>query len=141
MIILQKKFDIRQWVLVTSVEPLQVWFWKKPYLRFSSADYDPKNLHSKFAHLTNACVSEANPNAASKFKSKGKYKIKENMWHSKDFQFFLNNEYAKDGEDLWETKVVPQLKQGVYASILSVKEQLVHRDRSHTILGFDFMMD
>lgn len=42
LIILEKKFDIRQWVLVTSVEPLQVWFWKKPYFRFSSNDYDPK---------------------------------------------------------------------------------------------------
>lgn len=74
LIILQKKFDIRQWILITSVEPLTVWIWKKPYLRFSSADYDPSNLKSKFAHLTNATISETNPNKTSK--SKGKYTIK-----------------------------------------------------------------
>lgn len=62
LIILQKKFDIRQWVLITSVDPLTVWIWKRPYLRFSSNDYDPSNLHSKFAHLTNASISYTNPN-------------------------------------------------------------------------------
>jgi D-alanine-D-alanine ligase-like ATP-grasp enzyme len=36
---------------------------------------------------------------------------------------------------------VPQLKEGVIASILSVRDQLVHRDRSHTLLGYDFMVD
>jgi len=29
----------------------------------------------------------------------------------------------------------------VYSSILSVADQLQHRDRSHTILGYDFMVD
>jgi tubulin monoglycylase TTLL3/8 len=84
LIILQKKFDIRQWVLVSSVEPLRVWIWKKPYFRFSSNDYDPNNLRSKFAHLTNASISETNPNAC-KLKVKGQYAIKENMWHASDF--------------------------------------------------------
>lgn len=29
------------------------------------------------------------------------------MWHSEDFRDFLNNEYSKDGEDLWKNKIVP----------------------------------
>lgn len=44
------------------------------------------------------------------------------MWHSEDFRDFLNTEYSKGGEDLWKTKILPQLKKGVYASILSVKD-------------------
>ena len=40
MIIIGKKFDIRVWVLVTSVEPLTVWMYDAPYLRFTSEDYD-----------------------------------------------------------------------------------------------------
>lgn len=79
-------------------------------------------MHSKFSHLTNASISETNPNAASKFKAKGKYVIKENMWNTKNFCDFLSDEYAKEGEDLWETVIAPQIKKGVYASILSVKE-------------------
>ena len=40
LIIIGKKFDIRVWVLVTSVEPLTIWMFIKPYLRFTSEDYD-----------------------------------------------------------------------------------------------------
>jgi tubulin monoglycylase TTLL3/8 len=92
--IISKKFDIRQWVLITSVEPLRVWIWRKPYFRFSSNDYDPNNLKSKFAHLTNASISETNPNQASRLKAKDGYVIKENMWHAADFKQFVANEYG-----------------------------------------------
>ena len=34
-----KKFDIRLWVLVTSVNPLVVWYYSDYYLRFSSREY------------------------------------------------------------------------------------------------------
>jgi tubulin monoglycylase TTLL3/8 len=91
-------------VLISNVDPLRIWVWKKPYLRFSSNDYDPNNLRSKFAHLTNASISETNPDAASKLKKKGKYVIKENMWHAADFIDFISNEYA---DNLWEEKIWP----------------------------------
>lgn len=41
LIILGKKFDIRQWVLITSVRPLTIWLWMTPYLRFTAQDYNP----------------------------------------------------------------------------------------------------
>jgi hypothetical protein len=34
----------------------------------------------------------------------------------------MNNEFAKGSEDLWTTKIYPQLKRGVYYSLLSVVE-------------------
>jgi len=42
LIIKQKKFDIRQWVTVTSWKPkLEIWFYNVNYLRFTSDNYDP----------------------------------------------------------------------------------------------------
>jgi tubulin monoglycylase TTLL3/8 len=58
MIIQNRKFDIRQWVLVTSWNPLTIWFWNKPYLRFPAVEYDPKNLEDRFVHLTNNSVAK-----------------------------------------------------------------------------------
>ena len=83
LIILRKKFDIRQLVLVTSVEPLVIWMHTKPYLRFSASDYDASNLKNKFVHLTNISISKQYAGykpSMGKTKTKGKYKIKENMW-------------------------------------------------------------
>ena len=81
LIIIGKKFDMRLWVLVTSVEPLTVWMWTKPYLRFTSEDYNDKQLHNKYSHLTNATVNKGKM----QYKSKGKYKIKNNMWETENF--------------------------------------------------------
>lgn len=42
LIIERRKFDIRQWVVASSFNPLTVWFYDECYIRFSAADYDAK---------------------------------------------------------------------------------------------------
>jgi Tubulin-tyrosine ligase family len=39
LIIHHRKFDIRQWVLVTDWSPLCVWFYDTAYLRFAADDF------------------------------------------------------------------------------------------------------
>ena len=111
LIIIGKKFDMRVWILVTSVEPMRIWMFMRPYLRFTSEDYDPNQLKNKFMHLTNASISKYNLNAKQE-KSRGKYKILNNMWETENFQDFLINEYgqAEYGQDPLIEKVFPQIK-------------------------------
>jgi tubulin monoglycylase TTLL3/8 len=40
MIINRRKFDIRQWVLVTDFNPLTIWQYDAPYIRFSGENYN-----------------------------------------------------------------------------------------------------
>lgn len=94
MIIIGKKFDIRVWVLVTSIEPLIIFMFQKPYLRFTSEDYDPYKLHNKFTQLTNASISKENQNA-SQSKTRGKYKIQNNMWETENFSNYLKDKYSE----------------------------------------------
>ena len=65
LIINKRKFDIRQWVLVTDWNPLTVWIYSECYIRFALMDYDPKNK-IQFAHLTNNCLVKKYNNSAVK---------------------------------------------------------------------------
>lgn len=53
MIILGRKFDIRQWVVVTSWNPLKIFMYDECYVRFSPKEYDDSKLHDVHSHLTN----------------------------------------------------------------------------------------
>lgn len=61
----QRKFDLRQWVLVASWEPLTVWFYRGCYLRFCAEDYKPSNFDNIFCHLSNNSIAKK----SRKFKS------------------------------------------------------------------------
>ena len=42
------------------LEYLEIWFYTENYLRFTSDNYDPNQLHNKFANLTNATINKEN---------------------------------------------------------------------------------
>jgi len=50
------KFDIRQWVLVSSFAPLTVWFFEDCYLRFCCHKFTLADLADRFVHLANNSV-------------------------------------------------------------------------------------
>lgn len=99
MIILNKKFDIRQWVVVTSWNPIRIWMFDECYLRFTSDDYDPARLHNKFMHLTNNCIASQSKNFANS-------PIEGNMWSDKQFKDYLIQEYPND-PDTYTSKILP----------------------------------
>lgn len=57
-----KKFDMRQYVVVTSFNPLRVYFYHEGLARFATEEYsnDPKILKNKFVHLTNFSINKRN---------------------------------------------------------------------------------
>lgn len=50
------KFDIRQWVLVTSFEPLIVYCYSSSYLRLCGSSFDLDDIQDLFKHLTNFSI-------------------------------------------------------------------------------------
>ena len=80
LLILGRKFDIRQWVLVTSIDPLVAWRYSHYYLRFSSVEYtnDLSARDYRVAHLTNQSIQ----------KKSGEYgeAIEGNMWDREQFE-------------------------------------------------------
>lgn len=89
---MKRKFDIRQWVLITDFNPLTIWIYEECYLRFSAIDYDPKQVSNKFIHLTNNSIGAY-------YKDFDKSHIKGNMFFQDDFRNYLKD---LEGYDVFE---------------------------------------
>lgn len=94
LIVKNRKFDIRIWVLVTNLNPLTIWFWDKPYVRFPAANYNDENLKDRFIHLTNNSVA----------KNTKDHEIlgDGNMWYIDQLQDYLKEKY---GRDIWNDEI------------------------------------
>mmetsp|Transcript_5589 Transcript_5589/g.5104 ORF Transcript_5589/g.5104 Transcript_5589/m.5104 type:complete len:138 (+) Transcript_5589:303-716(+) len=92
LILVKKKFDIRQWVLVTDWNPLTVWIYQECYIRFSPIDYDPNKLNDKFMHLTNNSIVK-------KCQEFYESEIDGNMWSCEEFSDHLSELYG--GRDIF----------------------------------------
>ena len=58
LLIRKRKFDIRQWVLLTDFKPFRVWVYEECYVRFCAEEYTSQNLKDRKIHLTNNSVTK-----------------------------------------------------------------------------------
>ena len=79
---MKKKFDVRQWVMITDWNPLTIWIYKECYIRFSPIDYDITKFNDKYMHLTNNAI-------VSKCDEFYESEIEGNMWSCNEFSGHL----------------------------------------------------
>jgi tubulin monoglycylase TTLL3/8 len=131
LLIYGKKFDIRQWVLITSLRPLTIWLWDDPYLRFSAEEYNIDNYSNIYSHLTNNCIAKY----SKKYNSNNK--IEGDMWDVPQFKNYLVETLKKD---IWP-KIKEQVLNIVLCSFDTVKNEIKFRENSFELFGFDIMFD
>ena len=51
-----RKFDIRQWVLVTSYDPLEIYIFDEFYIRICGSKYELSDIQDSYKHLTNFTI-------------------------------------------------------------------------------------
>lgn len=56
------KFDLRIYVVVTSVNPLRIYRYSEGLVRFATEDYTLDRPQDKYSHLTNYAINKNNPN-------------------------------------------------------------------------------
>lgn len=116
-------------MLVTNLNPLTIWLFNKPYLRFGAEDYDD-NISNLYAHLTN--------NSIVKYSKKfNENKIIGNMWEIEQFALFLNEKY---GRDVW-VEIKEKIKKLVIVSLDCCVTNMNNRKNSFELLGYDVMVD
>ena len=129
LLINQRKFDIRQWVLVNSFDELEIWIYNEYYLRFAANNYDSTNFNNKFSHLTNACITK---------KDKLNEEIFEcNMLDKTAFKNYLSDINHTDKFFAINKMIEEQIIQSIQSAHSSVSS----RKNSFSVFGFDFMID
>ncbi|KAF0732728.1 hypothetical protein Ae201684_010259 [Aphanomyces euteiches] len=145
LLVCNRKFDIRQWVFVTSWNPLTVWFYLDCYLRFSSEEYQVDDLSDQFVHLTNNSIQKNGENFYKAYSTEdGSMTVEGNMWHSDDLNEYLNRKFGLDaetGESIFKSKIQPRMKEIVVWSLSCVQDSIQHRKNSCELYGYDFMLD
>ena len=63
LLISDHKFDLRIYVLITSVDPLKVYVFNEGLVRFASEPYNHDYIkNGKFSHLTNYSINKKSEN-------------------------------------------------------------------------------
>jgi tubulin---tyrosine ligase len=134
MLYLNRKFDIRCYLLVTIINSnFQAYFYKDGYLRTSCQEFDMNRIHDKFIHLTNDAVQKNSPDYG-KFEDGNKLSYDE-------FQEYIND--CAENKIDFKQAVYPKMKKIVIDTIKSTYKKLDPRKRmnSFEIFGYDFMLD
>ncbi|CAF3861252.1 unnamed protein product [Rotaria magnacalcarata] len=129
-----KKFDIRCYMLISSVKPLLI-FYHSGYLRLSMFDFDNKD-ENLLTHLTNQYMQKKDPKY---------YDVKEETaWTMEQFNDYINKNVAsnKNLEQDWVLNVLPKIIQRIMLNVIeSIRMRLKRRVGCFGLYGYDFMID
>lgn len=128
------KFDLRIYVLITALNPLEVFLYKEGFARMSTVQYtlNPDKLANKFVHLTNSSIQKHNPNSQTDplDHSFGGTKISlETLKQRLQFQ-------GINFDIIWQ-----QIREIIVKSLLAVQSEMDSTPSSFDLVGFDVLID
>ncbi|KAJ8979034.1 hypothetical protein NQ317_003137 [Molorchus minor] len=132
LIIYKTKFDIRQWFLITCVQPLTIWMYRECYLRFSSQIFSLDDFHESL-HLTNHAVQCKYTNV----QQRDKALPEDNMWDSFTFRAYLKQIGCMDK---WNDVIFPGMQQSIICAMLASQDTMDRRQNTFELYGADFMV-
>lgn len=134
LLIHNRKFDIRVWVLVA--QDMKVYFFKEGYLRTSSEAFtmDSSAIDKKNVHLTNNAVQKYCENY-------GQFEDGNQVSFSQ-FEVYLKGKFPEKNINV-QQDLVSQMKKITVMTMQSVRRKLNAADRQYCfeIFGYDFIID
>ena len=135
LLVHKRKFDIRCYGLITSVQGnLKGYFYRDGYLRTSCKEFSLNNLHNKFVHLTNDAIQIESQDY-------GKYETGNKISFA-DFQKYLDKHLPELNVD-FHRDVFSQIKRIIADTYRAVYDKIdpQRRINSYELFGYDFMID
>jgi len=126
----KRKFDIRQWVLVTSINPLIVYMFNSCYLKICGSEFSLRDFKDKYKHISNFSIQKNNQRIT---------KINDLIMNVEQFIAHLKEHYNIKLD--WEKDMLPKLGDIVKATIYSGSDVIKHKDNCFELYGFDFVLD
>ncbi len=124
------KFDIRLYVLITSMNPFTLWFYRDYYIRLSPLKYSTEDKNTPSIHLTNFSVSKYVPVSENEV-------YKERMLSRRQFREYLSASKGLDAADRLESRIKSMLKK-MFAGAPAV---IAIRPNTFEMLGVDVLID
>lgn len=131
------KFDLRIYVLVTSVNPLEAFIYKEGFGRFSTQPYslDPNDKANVFIHLTNYSINKKN--------------LQNYDVSKKDRQFggtkvslgTLRKAFTEDLGIDWDKQIWEQIKSTCVKALVAAQNDINFNPCCFDLYGFDVIFD
>jgi len=122
------KFDIRQWVLLKSLDPLEIYIFSGFYGRLCSKPYSLDSFNDSLKHLSNYSLNKSTFKKSSRTSS---------VIEDKVIKDYIKSHRGVD----WDLQIAPKIRKIIIASIESCKGKMKPRPRSFEIFGFDLLID
>ncbi|XP_067907360.1 polyglutamylase complex subunit TTLL1-like isoform X2 [Heterodontus francisci] len=125
-----KKFDLRFYVLVTSIRPLKCYVYKLGFCRFCTVKYTPNTneLDNMFVHLTNVAIQkhgdDYNP-------------IHGGKWTVANLQLYLESTRGKKVTD----KLFDEIHWMIVQSLKAVSPVMINDKHCFECYGYDIIID
>eukprot|EP00826_Nyctotherus_ovalis_P042405 TRINITY_DN4358_c0_g1_i15.p1 TRINITY_DN4358_c0_g1~~TRINITY_DN4358_c0_g1_i15.p1 ORF type:complete len:324 (-),score=67.05 TRINITY_DN4358_c0_g1_i15:256-1227(-) len=127
----KRKFDLRQWVLVTSVSPLIVYMFSSCYLKICGSEFALEDFKDKYKHISNYAIQKGNARV-NNMKSDLVMSVPQFVDHLKrHFGIQLD----------WENEMIPKLSKIIKETMFSGWDVIEHKSNSFELFGFDFVLD
>ncbi|XP_043793759.1 tubulin polyglutamylase TTLL4-like [Apis laboriosa] len=137
------KFDLRLYVLLTSIDPLRIYVYKEGLVRLATEKYvnHVNTLSNKFMHLTNTSVNKFNPNFRP---NDDPNQCKGNMWTLSCLWKYLA---STDNVDI--IKIWTKIKDIAIKTVISAEPSLYKAWKKtsmstynfYQLFGFDVLLD
>jgi len=136
------KFDLRIYVLVTSIDPLKIYIYQEGLTRFATEEYtnDPEHISNNFIHLTNFSINKESGNFINNSnpeEPEGSKWTLSSLW-----KYFRSMNI--ETEPIW-TKIIDIVIKSILSAHPSLKQAFDSEVSSlyscYKILGYDILLD